>query len=62
MVESLCGQPEKMPDGARLVHDFQPPNGAVSKVIHRVADQVAAYLCSLMPNSIIIRQIDGVVP
>ncbi|SRR5229473_7330530 len=30
-IEGLCGQPEKMADGARVVRDFQPPFGAVSK-------------------------------
>ena len=30
-IEGLCGQPEKLADGAPLVRDFQPPFMAVSK-------------------------------
>jgi hypothetical protein len=53
-IEGLRGQPENMADGARLVRDFQPPFGAVSKPRDGVADHVRACPCSFVPRRIVV--------
>jgi hypothetical protein len=58
-IEGLCGQPEKMADGARVVRDFQPPFGAVSKPRDGVADHVRACHCGFVPCHIVVPHIDG---
>ena len=58
-IEALGGQSKKMADGARPIHDFQPPFRTVAKPCDGVADHVRACHCGLVPGRAIIRQIDG---
>jgi hypothetical protein len=48
-----------MADGARVVRDFQPPFGAVSKPRDGVADHVRARHCGFVPCHIVVPHIDG---
>jgi hypothetical protein len=57
-IEGLCGYPKKVEDGARLVRDFQPPFGAVSKPRDGVADHIRTRRCCFVPNRIVLFQID----
>jgi hypothetical protein len=58
-IEGLRGNPKKMACGAGLIHDFQPPFGAVAKPRDGVSDHLRACPCGLVSSSAIIRQIDG---
>jgi hypothetical protein len=56
-IEGLCSQSKKMTDGADLIYDFQSPFRAASKPQDGATDEVGAHPRSLMPCSIIVRQI-----
>jgi len=58
-IEGLCGQPEKMADGARPIRDLQPPFWAVAKPCDGVADHIRACSSGLVPSRFIIQQVDG---
>jgi hypothetical protein len=59
LFEGFCCHPEQMADGARLVHDFQSPFGAVSKTCDGIADHVRTRHGTFVPSRVVIWQIDA---
>jgi hypothetical protein len=59
LLESLCGQPEQIKRFVGFIAYFQAPFGTVFKACDDVADELRAYLRTLVPCGVMICQVDG---